>query len=106
MTRWLLAAVLVLLAAPVWAQTLDRDQRDAFAMFDMDGDGQLSREDLSTPLPADDLVMRAARALQTASGTSQGAHIAITKTIPAQAGMGVARLTRPVPCWHSTGCGA
>ncbi len=48
MTRWLLAAVLVLLAAPVWAQTLDRDQRDAFAMFDMDGDGQLSRDEVFT----------------------------------------------------------
>jgi 4-diphosphocytidyl-2-C-methyl-D-erythritol kinase len=49
---------------------------------------QLTREDLSVPLPADDLVMRAARALQTASGTTLGAHMAIEKSIPAQAGMG------------------
>ncbi len=56
--------------------------------FDVRPDGQLSREDLTLPLPADDLVLRAARALQTASGTSAGAHIAIDKTIPAQAGMG------------------
>ena len=50
--------------------------------------GQISREDLSAPLPADDLVLRAARALQQASGTQLGAHIAIDKRIPAQAGMG------------------
>jgi 4-diphosphocytidyl-2-C-methyl-D-erythritol kinase len=48
----------------------------------------ISREDLSTPLPTDDLVLRAARALQSATGTTQGAHIAIDKQIPAQAGMG------------------
>jgi 4-diphosphocytidyl-2-C-methyl-D-erythritol kinase len=56
--------------------------------FDTRADGQLSREDLTTPLPADDLVLRAAKALQSASGTTLGAHIAIEKTIPAQAGMG------------------
>ena len=50
--------------------------------------GQLSREDLTTPLPADDLILRAARALQSASGTSWGAHIAVDKQLPAQAGMG------------------
>ena len=48
----------------------------------------ISREDLSAPLPADDLVLRAARALQAATGSTQGAHIAIDKQIPAQAGMG------------------
>jgi 4-diphosphocytidyl-2-C-methyl-D-erythritol kinase len=56
--------------------------------FDLRTDGQLSREDLSTPLPADDLVLRAARALQTATGTALGAHIGVLKSIPAQAGMG------------------
>ncbi|RZI78107.1 MAG: 4-(cytidine 5'-diphospho)-2-C-methyl-D-erythritol kinase [Rubrivivax sp.] len=56
--------------------------------FQLRADGQLSREDLSTPLPADDLVLRAARALQRHTGTTQGAHIAIDKQIPAQAGMG------------------
>jgi 4-diphosphocytidyl-2-C-methyl-D-erythritol kinase len=56
--------------------------------FDTRTDGQLSREDLTVPLPADDLVLRAAKALQSASGTTLGAHIAIEKTIPAQAGMG------------------
>ncbi|MEY4318305.1 MAG: hypothetical protein RI902_2113 [Pseudomonadota bacterium] len=56
--------------------------------FDTRTDGQLSREDLTVPLPADDLVLRAAKALQSASGTTLGAHIAIDKTIPAQAGMG------------------
>lgn len=62
-----------------WCDTLHFDVRD---------DGQISREDLTTPLPADDLIVRAAKALQAASGTSLGAHIAIEKNIPAQAGMG------------------
>lgn len=46
MRRHLLAAALVVLALPALAQTLDRDQRDAFAMFDRDGDGQLSRDEV------------------------------------------------------------
>jgi 4-diphosphocytidyl-2-C-methyl-D-erythritol kinase len=56
--------------------------------FDLRRDGQISREDLLTPLPADDLVLRAARALKTASGSPLGANIGIEKRIPAQAGMG------------------
>jgi 4-diphosphocytidyl-2-C-methyl-D-erythritol kinase len=48
----------------------------------------LSREDLGTPLPADDLILRAARAMQDATGTRQGAHIRVDKRIPSQAGMG------------------
>ena len=56
--------------------------------FEVRPAGALSREDLGEPLPADDLVLRAARALQAASGTTQGAHIAIDKRLPAQAGMG------------------
>ncbi len=62
-----------------WCDTLHFDVRD---------DGMITREDLTLPLPADDLVVRAARALQQASGTRLGAHIAIEKHIPAQAGMG------------------
>ena len=56
--------------------------------FETRADGQLSREDLTVPLPADDLVLRAAQALKNASGSTLGVHIAIEKTIPAQAGMG------------------
>jgi 4-diphosphocytidyl-2-C-methyl-D-erythritol kinase len=56
--------------------------------FEVRPNGQISREDLSTPLPTDDLITRAARLLQQASGTTMGAHIAIEKRIPAQAGMG------------------
>ena len=56
--------------------------------FDLRADGAISREDLTTPLPADDLIVRAARALQTLSGTSHGAHIGIAKHIPEQAGLG------------------
>ena len=53
-------------------------------------DGLISREDLgvSGDLPADDLCVRAARALQHASGTGLGCHIALHKRIPQQAGMG------------------
>ena len=56
--------------------------------FETRADGQLSREDLTVPLPADDLVLRATQALKNASGSTLGVHIAIEKTIPAQAGMG------------------
>ena len=62
-----------------WCDTLHFERRD---------DGALSREDLGDALPADDLVLRAARALQAASGAQHGAHIAILKRVPAQAGMG------------------
>lgn len=56
--------------------------------FELRPNGNISREDLSTPLPADDLVLRAARALQQASACTFGVHIGIEKRIPAQAGMG------------------
>ena len=56
--------------------------------FDLRQDGKISREDLTLKLPDDDLITRAARLLQQASGTTLGAHIAIEKSIPAQAGMG------------------
>ena len=56
--------------------------------FDVKLDGAIQRIDLNTPLPADDLIVRAARALQSASCTSLGAEIRIDKQIPAQAGMG------------------
>ena len=56
--------------------------------FEVRSDGQISREDLNFPLPKDDLITRAARLLKETSGTAQGAHIAIEKSIPAQAGMG------------------
>lgn len=56
--------------------------------FELRPNGNISREDLSAPLPADDLVLRAARALQQASACSCGVHIGIEKRIPAQAGMG------------------
>jgi 4-diphosphocytidyl-2-C-methyl-D-erythritol kinase len=62
-----------------WCDTLHFDVRD---------DGVIERDDLTVALPADDLVMRAAQSLQRASGTCLGAHIAIEKHIPAQAGMG------------------
>jgi 4-diphosphocytidyl-2-C-methyl-D-erythritol kinase len=56
--------------------------------FDLRPHGQISREDHGATLPADDLIVRAARALQTASGTALGAHVVVHKQIPSQAGMG------------------
>ncbi len=55
-------------------------------------DGLISREDLggtrSWSLPPEDLIVRAARALQQASGTTLGAHIGVEKRLPMQAGLG------------------
>jgi 4-diphosphocytidyl-2-C-methyl-D-erythritol kinase len=56
--------------------------------FDLRSDGQITREDLTTPLPDDDLCTRAARALQHFSGCASGVHIGVLKSVPAQAGMG------------------
>ncbi len=56
--------------------------------FEWRGDGALARHDLGPALPADDLCLRAARALQTASATAQGADISILKRVPSGAGMG------------------
>ena len=56
--------------------------------FEIRNDGIISREDLTWALPEDDLCVRAAKALQAASGCRQGAHIGIVKSVPAQAGMG------------------
>ena len=56
--------------------------------FELRADGQISREDLGALLPGDDLGVRAARALKSASGSAFGANVLIDKCIPAQAGMG------------------
>jgi 4-diphosphocytidyl-2-C-methyl-D-erythritol kinase len=63
--------------------------------FELRTDGQISRADLpaapenpALALPADDLTVRAARALQAACGTALGVHITLEKRIPSQAGMG------------------
>ena len=72
-----------------WCDTLHLELRN---------DGRISRTDLSDSsktagicaeaLPAQDLTVRAAKALQAACGTSLGVHISLEKRIPAQAGMG------------------
>lgn len=56
--------------------------------FELRLDGHISREDLGAALPADDLVLRAARALQAFSASALGVHAGIEKRIPVQAGMG------------------
>ena len=72
----LLESVFVLID---WADTLHFERR---------ADGALRRHDLAEALPADDLCLRAARALQSASGTNLGADISILKHVPSGAGMG------------------
>ena len=62
-----------------WADTLHFERRE---------DGGLQRHDLGPALPEDDLCLRAARALQSASGTALGADISIAKQVPWGAGMG------------------
>jgi 4-diphosphocytidyl-2-C-methyl-D-erythritol kinase len=56
--------------------------------FEVRADGQISREDLTWTLPPDDLITKAAKALQLHSQCPLGVHIGVTKSIPAQAGMG------------------
>ena len=60
--------------------------------FELRRDGLISRTDLGTAvhqdLPVEDLSVRAARALQAATGTTLGVHISLEKRIPSQAGMG------------------
>ena len=56
--------------------------------FDLREDGQLLRQDLGPSLPALDLSLQAAHALQQASGTSLGALIRVKKNLPAEAGLG------------------
>lgn len=57
--------------------------------FDLRPDGGLSREDMQPgKLPPEDLCLKAARALQQATGCDMGAHIRLDKRIPAEAGMG------------------
>ena len=72
----LLQSVFVLID---WADTLHIERR---------ADGLLQRHDLNTPLPADDLCLRAARALRQASASGLGADIHIEKRVPAGAGLG------------------
>ena len=62
-----------------WCDTLHFECRSA---------GQITREDLGLPLPDEDLTVKAARALQSATGCSKGVHMGVLKSIPAQAGMG------------------
>ncbi len=56
--------------------------------FELRADTQIHRHDLGATLPADDLIVRAARLLQSSTGTTLGTDISIDKQIPAQAGMG------------------
>ena len=56
--------------------------------FELRADGKVSREDSGISLPDDDLVVRAARSLQQATGCTAGAHVRLEKRIPVQAGMG------------------
>jgi 4-diphosphocytidyl-2-C-methyl-D-erythritol kinase len=72
----LLQSVFVLID---WCDTLHVEVRH---------DGLLARHDLGAALPDDDLCLRAARLLQSESGTALGADISIDKQVPWGAGMG------------------
>ena len=72
----LLQSVFVLID---WCDTLHFERRS---------DGRLQRHDLGPALPADDLSLRAARALQQASATSLGADLSVMKRVPWGAGLG------------------
>ena len=60
--------------------------------FELRTDGQITRADMGFGnidiLPAQDLTVRAAKALQKACGTTLGVHISLEKRIPSEAGMG------------------
>jgi 4-diphosphocytidyl-2-C-methyl-D-erythritol kinase len=62
-----------------WCDTLHFEPRT---------DGALRRHDRTIALPADDLCLRAARALRSASGTATGADITVEKRVPSGAGLG------------------
>jgi len=62
-----------------WADTIHLERR---------ADGRLQRHDLGPALPEDDLSLRAARALQQASGTPLGADLSVLKRVPWGAGLG------------------
>lgn len=56
--------------------------------FEVRVDSRIARHDLTDTLPHDDLIIRAARALQALTQCRQGVDISVEKRIPAQAGMG------------------
>ncbi len=56
--------------------------------FERRSDGRLQRHDLGPALPDADLSLRAARALQQASGTALGADLSVMKQVPWGAGLG------------------
>jgi 4-diphosphocytidyl-2-C-methyl-D-erythritol kinase len=56
--------------------------------FELRSDGVITRRDLTEALPPDDLVIRAARSLQSFSQCPLGVDISVEKRVPAQAGMG------------------
>ena len=62
-----------------WCDTLHFERRS---------DDRIVRHDFGAALPEDDLCLRAARALQHASGCGSGADIAIDKRVPWGAGLG------------------
>lgn len=64
------------------------DWQDTLDFWVRTDSAAITREDVTVPLPAQDLTVRAARALQQAGGVALGAHIRVDKSIPSEAGLG------------------
>lgn len=56
--------------------------------FELRSDGRITRHDIGSTLPADDLTVRAARALQARAACLLGVDIHVHKQIPSEAGLG------------------
>ncbi len=69
-----------------WCDRLHFERLSSPEIGRSDVGGQTQNQALN--LPADDLCVRAARALQVATGCQQGVHIHLDKRLPAQAGLG------------------
>jgi len=56
--------------------------------FELNESAQITRRDLNVTLPAEDLIVKAAKMLQSAAQIQQGVTISVEKNIPSEAGMG------------------
>ena len=75
--------------------------------FDITRDGRIARANLLPGVPEErDLCVRAARLLQAASGSTQGAVIHLDKRLPLGGGLGGGSSDAATTLWRSTNSGA